>query len=74
MDKTSMGVIRSRAKAEICTHGGYVVGSHKTLPLVYAMPPLAGCMWPVEEIPQCRHGVVEVKRVSRINGCTVIWS
>ncbi|QHJ82531.1 MAG: hypothetical protein [Bacteriophage sp.] len=74
MDKTSMGAVRSRAKAEICSKGGHVCGRHEFLPLIYACPPDSGIVWPVKEIPQQLHGVRDVKLVSRINGCTVIWN
>lgn len=69
-----MGAVRSRAKAEICSKGGYVYGRHESLPVIYACPPDCGIVWPVKEIPQQLNGVRDVKLVSRINGCTVIWN
>jgi len=74
MDRTYMCAVRSRAKAEICSKGGYVSGRHESLPLIYATPPDCGIVWPVREIPQQLNGIRNVKRVSHINGCTVIWS
>lgn len=74
MDRTSMCAARSRAKAEVSTHGGRVTGWHRHLPIVYALPPLSGPVWPVMELVEVLRGVRRVIRTSNIDGCTVIWS
>ncbi len=74
MDKTAMCCARSRAKVEINTHGGRVTGMHKSLPVVYAIPPACGPVWPCNEVYQKSNGVCSVQRTSSIGGCTVIWS
>ncbi|MCX8957193.1 hypothetical protein EHW65_07895 [Erwinia psidii] len=74
MDRTAMGAARSRARVEINTHGGRVTGMHKDLPIVYAIPPLSGPVWPCLKVYQKVKGVRSVQSISHLNGCTVIWS
>lgn len=73
MEKQVINCQRSRAKAEIHTHGGRVCGWHHNLPVVYAVPPLSGPVWPVVEMVEVIQGVRKVTRTSNIDGCTVIW-
>lgn len=73
MDKAFINCRRSRAKAEINTHGGRVTGWHKTLPLLYAIAPAGGDLWPVTELTEVSKGGHQRVRTSYINGCTVIW-
>ncbi|QQE44170.1 MULTISPECIES: hypothetical protein [Hafnia] len=74
MDRTAMSAARSRAKMQIQTHGGRVTGWHRHLPVVYALPPLNGPVWPVSEVLEVSDGVRQMTRTSYIGGCTVIWS
>ncbi|MGK0706505.1 hypothetical protein ACSFCW_23905 [Yokenella regensburgei] len=73
MEKQVLNCHRSRAKMEIHTHGGRVTGWHQNLPIVYAVPPLSGPVWPVVEMVESAGGVRNVIRTSNIDGCTVIW-
>lgn len=69
-----MGAVRSRARAAVCCAGGAVVGCCKSRPVIYAVPPDGGITWPYWEVSFELNGVRDMKRVSRIDGCTVIWS
>lgn len=73
MDKQVLNCHRSRARMEIQTHGGRVTGWHPKLPIVYAVPPLSGSVWPVVEVAEKSGGVIKTTRTSNIDGCTVIW-
>lgn len=73
MDKQVLNCQRSRARMEIQTHGGRVTGWHPKLPIVYAIAPLSGPLWPVVEVSEKTGGVVKTTRTSNIDGCTVIW-
>lgn len=66
---------RSRAKVEINTHGGRVTGyaRNRAVPVVYAIAPNGGDIWPVCEVQQYVGGVRQQVRTSVIQGCTVIW-
>ncbi|RAP69618.1 hypothetical protein [Candidatus Erwinia dacicola] len=52
MDKQVLNCHRSRARMEIQTHGGRVTGWHPKLPIVYAIAPLSGPLWPVVEVAE----------------------
>ncbi|EAM4785492.1 hypothetical protein ACFEPA_003752 [Salmonella enterica] len=73
MEKQIINVAHSRARAEIHTHGGRVVGWHRSLPLVFAVPPVGGPVWPVNELVEVFGGLRRIVRTSCIGGCTVIW-
>ncbi|RAP70277.1 hypothetical protein [Candidatus Erwinia dacicola] len=73
MQKQTVNCLHSRARAEIYTHGGRVCGWHRRLPVVYAVPPLSGPVWPVVKMVEVIRGVRKVTRTSNIDGCTVIW-
>lgn len=74
MDKQIINLLRSRARREIHTSGGRVCGMHPTLPIVYAIEPVARvAAWPVVEVVGKCRGVRKITRTSNIDGCTVIW-
>lgn len=73
MEKQIINVAHSRARAEIHTHGGRVTGLHRSLPLVFAVPPVGGPVWPVNELVEVFGGLRRIVRTSCIGGCTVIW-
>jgi hypothetical protein len=76
MEKQEINCRRSRAKFEINTHGGRVTGyaRNRSVPLVYAIAPRGGDIWPVREVMEVVGGVRQQLRTSVIEGCTVIWS
>lgn len=74
MEKQVINWRHSRARSEIHSHGGHVTGWHRALPIVYALPPQGGPVWPVMEMVEVSSGVRKVTRTSNIDGCTVIWS
>ncbi|EGA6652042.1 hypothetical protein OTL63_001109 [Salmonella enterica] len=73
MEKQIINVAHSRARAEIHTHGGRVTGWNRSLPLVFAVPPVGGPVWPVNEVVEVSGGLRRTVRTSCIGGCTVIW-
>lgn len=73
MDKQLLNCQRSRAKMEIHTHGGRVTGWHPKLPVIYAVPPCSGPLWPVIEVTEKVKSVVNTIHISNIDGCIVIW-
>lgn len=73
MEKQMINCLRSRAKAEVHSHGGRVVGWHESLPIVYALHPLCAPLWPITEVEEVYGGVRKTTRTSNIDGCTVIW-
>ncbi|EAC0381771.1 hypothetical protein FPD60_03010 [Salmonella enterica subsp. enterica] len=73
MEKQIINVAHSRARVEINTHGGHVVGWHRSLPLVFAVPPVGGPVWPVNELVEVSGGLRRIVQTSFVGGCTVIW-
>ncbi|EKN5996271.1 hypothetical protein ACVSUC_19915 [Yersinia enterocolitica] len=73
MDKQTINVVRSRARAEIHSHGGRVIGWHHRLPVVFAQPPVGGPIWPVTELTEIFSGIRRIVQTSYIGGCTVVW-
>ncbi|WP_072017535.1 hypothetical protein [Erwinia typographi] len=73
MEKQVINCRRSRAKAEIHSHGGRVTGWHKVLPIVYATHPFSDELWPSVEIMEVSGDTRQFVRVSSIDGCRVIW-
>ncbi|PJZ06983.1 hypothetical protein PRCB_02930 [Pantoea rodasii] len=75
-DSAEVACKRSRAKVQINTHGGRVTGyaRNRTVPVVYAIAPRGGDIWPVREVIEVMGGVRQQLRTSVIEGCTVIWS
>ncbi|EIF0183591.1 hypothetical protein LEX49_004858, partial [Salmonella enterica] len=55
------------------THGGRVTGWHRSLPLVFAVPPVGGPVWPVNELVEVSGGLRRIVQTSFVGGCTVIW-
>lgn len=66
---------RSRAKVEIHSFGGRVTGyaRNRAVPVVYAIAPCGGGLWPVREVLEVVGGVRQSLLTSVIQGCTVIW-
>ncbi|EAW3714795.1 hypothetical protein BKC75_15540 [Salmonella enterica subsp. enterica serovar Muenchen] len=73
MEKQTINAAHSRARAEIHTHGGRVTGWHRSLPLVFAVPPVGGPVWPVNELVEVSGGLRRIVQTSFVGGCTVIW-